>query len=80
MDPARLSPALPLHIEGSHLSRVPDFIIDELHRVARVKASLPTVKELAARGQCSVRQVQYHLRKITLREKRLTYSATRNAR
>lgn len=45
--------------------------MDEIHRIARIKATLPTAKELAARGQCATRAVQYHLHKITLREKRL---------
>jgi len=51
--------------------RVPLFILDEIERVARTKAQLPTAKELAARGGCTVDQVRYHLRKIFHRERRI---------
>jgi hypothetical protein len=54
-------------------ARVPDFLMDEIRRIARITAPLPTPKELAAKGSCSVRVVQYHLRKIALYEKRLAH-------
>lgn len=53
--------------------RIPDSIMDEIRRIARVIAFLPTAKELAGRGRCSVRAVQYHLRKIALYEKSIAH-------
>lgn len=59
--------------------KIPESVMDEIRRIARITAPLPTAKELAARGRCSVRVVQYHLRKISLYEKRLAYCDKKNS-
>ena len=57
--------------------RVSQAVLDEVFHVARILAGLPTPKEIAARGDCHVRQVQYHLHKAIMREKRLRNLALR---
>lgn len=51
--------------------RIDQAILDEVFYVARMLARLPTTKELAARGKCSQRQIQYHLHKQLVRERRI---------
>ena len=52
------------------MRRIPSWLIERIEELARLKAQIPTAKELARENDCSIRQVQYHFRKALLRVRR----------
>jgi hypothetical protein len=64
-----------------------DDVLADIHRVARAKLDLPTTKSIAARAQCSERNIAYHisrtmaaLRRIANYEKKRDNSEKRGPR
>jgi hypothetical protein len=62
------------------VSSLPDDVMADIHRIARAAAQLPTAKELAARGKCSLRLIHYHIRRLANYEKKLANLEKRSVR